>query len=168
MQLCAQSIQRLCEYPTEFPDGISRPLIFPFMPRKVVVNGASWGLSACSYDVRVASDLWLAPGDFALANTLENFAIPHNVAAFVCDKSTYARRGISAFNTLFDPGFIGNATLELVNHSRNEVAIKAGDPICQIVFHWLDAATDRPYSGKYQFQPQRPVAAILEGVGGTT
>ncbi len=60
---------------------------------------------------------------------------------------------MTLFNTLFDPGFVGNATLEIVNLSDQVVEIKAGDPICQFVFHWLDASTDRPYSGKYQNHP---------------
>lgn len=97
----------------------------------------------------------------ALANTIEDFSIPHTVAGYVCDKSTYARLHVTLFNTLFDPGFIGNATLEIVNLSDQVVEIKAADPICQFAFHWLDQATDRPYKGKYANQPKRPVGAIL-------
>lgn len=97
----------------------------------------------------------------ALANTIEDFSIPRNVAGYVCDKSTYARLHVTLFNTLFDPGFIGNATLEIVNLSDQVVEIKAGDPICQFAFHWLDQATDRPYVGKYQNQPKKPMPAIL-------
>lgn len=103
------------------------------------------------------------PPAFALAHTLEDFAIPKNIAAYVCDKSTYARQGVSCFNTLFDPGFIGNGTLELVNLSAKVIVIRAGDPICQLVFHMLDEATDRPYEGKYQYQPREAVGPILEG-----
>ena len=102
------------------------------------------------------------PPSFALANSIEDFCMPHDVVGYVCDKSSYARVMVSAFNTLFDPGFQGNATLELVNLGDQIVEIKRGDPICQIAFHWLDEATDRPYSGKYQFQPARPVPAIHE------
>ena len=99
---------------------------------------------------------------FALAHTIETVAIPLKVVGYIHDKSTYARLGVSCFNTLFDPGFIGVPTLELVNLSADVVVIKAGDPICQMVFHWLDETTDRPYAGKYQFQPEEPVAAIME------
>jgi dCTP deaminase len=166
-------------------------MIEPFSETKQIVNGKSWGLGPASYDIRIAHDLNLGPHpghalmnfmrierdanvalcmlhesppepNFALANTIENFAIPKDVAAYVCDKSTYARLHVSAFNTLLDPGFVGNLTLELVNLSDEGVFIQAGDPICQLVFHWLDAPTDRPYRGKYQGQPARPVGAILE------
>ena len=88
--------------------------------------------------------------------------MPHNVAGYVCDKSSFARVFVSAFNTLFDPGFEGNATLELVNLGPETVEIKAGDPICQLVFHWLDQETDRPYRGKYMHQPKRPIGALYE------
>lgn len=99
----------------------------------------------------------------ALAHTVEDFYMPHNVVGYVCDKSTYARLFVSAFNTLFDPGFKGNATLELVNLNDEPIHIKAGDPVCQFTFHWLDKTTDRPYNGKYQNQTKHPHPARLEG-----
>lgn len=160
-------------------------MIAPFVDQKVVTNGKSYGLSAASYDVRIAHDLTLGPNPsylladmlrrdrqytaeavlemwrsrvvslppaHALAHTIEDFHMPDNVVGYVCDKSTYARVFVTAFNTLFDPGFKGNATLELVNLSDKTLYIKQGDPICQFTFHWLDEATDRPYNGKYQNQ----------------
>lgn len=102
------------------------------------------------------------PPSHALAHTIEDFNMPHNVVGYVCDKSTYARVFVSAFNTLFDPGFKGNATLELVNLGDQTVTIKAGDPICQFTFHWLDEATELPYSGKYQNQTKAAHGARYE------
>lgn len=170
-------------------------MIVPFVDRKVVVNGKSYGLSAASYDVRIAHDLTLGPNpsylladmmrrerqytaeavmelwrgkltnyppQSALAHTIEDFHMPDNVVGYVCDKSTYARVFVTAFNTLFDPGFKGNATLELVNLSDQPVYIKQGDPICQFTFHWLDEATERPYAGKYQNQSKGAHGARYE------
>ena len=105
--------------------------------------------------------------NFALANTIEDFALPHDVSAQVCDKSTYARLGLSCFNTFFDPGFIGNATLELVNLSTETIVIRAGEPICQFVFNWLDRPSQRAYDGKYQFQRKAPVPARFNDIEGT-
>lgn len=153
--LSAQSIRELCLF--------GDPMIAPFVSEKTVVNGTSFGLSACSYDVRIGHDLLLAPGASELAHTHEDFHMPDNVCAFVVDKSTYARRFMSAMNTLIDPGFVGNLTLELVNHGKEPIDIKYGDPICQIVFHWLDAETDRPYAGKYQGQTKAAHPARFEG-----
>jgi len=186
-QLSAQTIRSLCVQ-------VHRPLITPFSDERHVVNGKSWGLSAASYDVRIAHDLILgpSPGEFllealcaldegdpraiadlkrklrslppsrALASTIEDFAFPRNVAGAVCDKSSFARVFVSAFNTFFDPGFEGNATLELVNLGAETVHIKAGDPICQFLFHFLDRPTERPYRGKYQHQQKGAQSAIYE------
>ena len=160
-QLSAQSITKLCR--TE------RPMLTPFVGEKMVHNGMSYGLSAASYDVRIARDTMLYPhgdglgDDCVLANTLENFDMPANVVGYVYDKSSWAREFVSCFNTLIDPGFKGNLTLELVNHSNKVVKIKAGDPICQIVFVWLDEATERPYVGKYQNQAAAPQPFIYDG-----
>jgi deoxycytidine triphosphate deaminase len=98
---------------------------------------------------------------FSLANTIEDFCLPANVSGAVVDKSSYARVFVTALNTFFDPGFHGNATLELVNCSDQPVHIKKGDPICQFVFSWLDETTERPYVGKYQNQ-RGPQPAIVE------
>lgn len=173
-QLSAQSIRKLCLTDT--------PMISPFVDKKTVTNGKSYGLSAASYDVRIAHDLTLGPNPsylladmlrrdrqytaeavlelwrsklhnlapaHALAHTIEDFHMPDNVVGYVVDKSSYARNFVTAFNTLLDSGWVGNLTLELVNLSDKTVFIKAGDPIVQIAFHWLDEATDRPYVGKY-------------------
>lgn len=107
------------------------------------------------------------PPCYSLAYTAEDFFMPHNVSADVADKSTYARLFVSAFNTFIDPGFIGNLTLEIVNHSAETVVIKKGDPICQIIFTWTDGKTDRPYDGKYQHQKKEANAARLENTQGT-
>lgn len=143
-QLSAQSIRKLCE--------TDAPMITPFIPEKRVVNGVSYGLSAASYDVRIAHDIRLYFGQASLAHTVEDFHMPDNVVGYVVDKSTYARRFVSAMNTLLDPGWKGNLTLELVNLGREMIEIKEGTPIVQIAFHWLDEPTEFAYSGKYQHQ----------------
>ena len=63
---------------------------------------------------------------------------------------------------LFRSGFVGNLTLELVNFGDQLVDIKAGDPICQIAFHWLDEPTERPYRGKYMNQTKAAHGARYE------
>ena len=177
MILSAQTIKRLCQ---------EQNMISPFIERQVV-NGKSAGLSACSYDVRIKQDVILSPRNpygwrstfdplsssgiatmsghaesAVLASTIEHFKIPDNVCGFVYDKSSYARVFMTAFNTLLDPGWEGFLTLELVNLGNSIIELKAGDPICQIVFHWLDEPTELPYRGKYQTQADEPVPAIFE------
>jgi dCTP deaminase len=137
-------------------------MISPFVEYGVV-RGMSFGLSAASYDIRIAETLTLDPGAFALASTVERFCIPNDVLIVVHDKSSWARRGLSVFNTIFDPGWHGYATLELSNRGRASLAILAGDPIAQVVCHLLTEPTTQPYAGKYQDQEAGPQHARDDG-----
>lgn len=130
---------------------------------RLVYDGLSYGLGPASYDVRINQDIYLRQGDFKLASIMEYLSLPSNVSGQVADKSSWARRGLSLFNTFIDPGWSGFLTIELCNHSSKPILINSGTPIAQIVFSYLDRATVVPYSGKYQNQPNRPVEAILEG-----
>ncbi|KQP53546.1 hypothetical protein ASF34_01435 [Methylobacterium sp. Leaf106] len=146
-------------------DGERRHIVEPFVERSVHETGLSFGLSHGGYDVRIKQDLTLHQGEFSLASTVEHFAIPEDVMAFVLDKSTMARQGVSCFNTCLEPGWTGFLTLEIVCHASGPVVIKAGQPIAQIVFHQMVAPPERTYAGsKYDNQADEPVAAILEAV----
>ena len=169
MILSAQSIRRFAN------DGW---LAQPFNER-TVVNGKTHGLSACGYDVRVEfrvgrvikfqashhehwTNCYFPGHTFALASTVEEFNMPPNVMGVVHDKSSWARKGLTVQNTVIEPGWRGFLTLELVYHGDGELIVCAGDPIAQVVFHWLDGMTEQPYRGKYQDQPRGPQEAIEE------
>lgn len=134
----------------------------PFVERSVI-RGRSYGLSVAGYDIRIAQDVILSGGDFSLASSIERFDMPDDVAALVKDKSSWARLGLSVFNTVIEPGWRGYLTLELKNQGRRHVVLKQGDPIAQILFYRLDAPSETPYSGKYQDQEAEPVSARQEG-----
>ena len=64
MQLSAQSIIVFCNPPKVDPRGVIisppiKPMISPFSPEKVVVNGRSKGLGPATYDITIDSDLTL-------------------------------------------------------------------------------------------------------------
>jgi dCTP deaminase len=141
----------------------ARKMVFPLFER-TVHNGMTFGLGPAGYDVRIAQSITLRPGAFALASTIERFEIPNDVAAFVLDKSSWARKGLSLFNTVLEPGWRGYLTLELSNQSGREITISDGSPIAQIMFQQLLEATELPYTGKYQGQGAGPQPAILEEV----
>jgi dCTP deaminase len=155
--LPAQAIRRLCQRHRP----ADRRMITPFHER-TVENGMTFGLSAAGYDVRIAEDIRLYHGQFSLASTMERFDIPDDVLARVCDKSTWARRGLAVQNTVIEPGWHGWLTLELTNHAETVLVIPAGAAIAQIIFERLEEATDQPYSGKYQAQAPGPQRAISE------
>lgn len=187
MILSAQSIRKLCtNHEVWVPQhGVlltpnDNPMLSPFH-EKTIFEGMSFGLSCAGYDIRIAEDVELWPGDFKLSFAIEKFKMPNNVLGIVHDKSSWARKGLSVFNTVIEPGWEGYLTLELKNqnplHKYEKtiygsypiaihtlpLTIKAGSPIAQVVFHWLDENTDTPYTGKYQNQANKAVAAINEG-----
>jgi dCTP deaminase len=138
-----------------------RGIVSPFHERTVKA-GMTFGLGPAGYDVRVDQTMLLKPGAFALASTVEHFAIPDDIVGFVLDKSSWARQGLSLFNTVMEPGWKGYLTLELANLSSKPIAIFEGSPIAQIMFQRLAEPTESPYVGKYQNQQKGPQPAILE------
>ena len=140
---------------------------------KMAAHGTSYGLGEAGYDIRIKQDVAfftkgsLGPqvmvdgvcsgGRFALASAIEEFQMPPNLTGIVHDKSTWARRGLSVFNTVIEPGFQGGLTLELVYHGEGELIIPAGSGIAQVMFHLL--VKEAQYSGKYQHQSTNPEPA---------
>ncbi|AFV29096.1 dCTP deaminase [Escherichia phage IME11] len=145
--------------------------------RKVSEHGVSYGLGEAGYDIRIKQDITfyclfgLIPmvkvvdgdqvsrhlGKFALASAIEKFNMSPSCVAIVHDKSTWARRALSVFNTVIEPGWKGYLTLELVYHGRKKLHIPAGSGIAQVLFHLVQEPAN--YNGKYQNQENKPVAA---------
>ena len=141
---------------------IHRHPLYPMVLNKCRAHGVSYGLSEAGYDLRIKQSVTLHPlKRFALASTVERFQMPDDAVAIVHDKSTWARRGLSVFNTVVEPGWDGWLTLELAYHGWGVLRIPAGAGIAQLLFHQIAVPTR--YSGKYQNQPDEPVAAIFEG-----
>lgn len=139
-------------------------------------GGTSFGMSEAGFDIRIKQEIRFVPdsqyrmfvwtkeigylhrGNFALASTIEEFQMPNHLIGIVHDKSTWARRGLSVFNTVIECGWKGFLTLELVYHGNSELIIPAGAGIAQVVFH--EVKENAEYVGKYQSQPDRPVGPI--------
>lgn len=95
----------------------------------------------------------LRPGSFVLAHSLEVFEIPTDVIGFVYDKSTLARIGLALQNTVLEPGWKGQITLEISNHGECDVILQPGVGIAQVLLFRLDEDCEKPYGdGKYQNQ----------------
>lgn len=99
------------------------------------------------------------PGNFTLASSMEYFEMPTDLLGIVHDKSTWARQGLSVFNTLLEPGWKGGLTLELVYHGHGPLIIPAGAGIAQVVFHVVEEPSQ--YAGRYQNQGNKPTKAIF-------
>lgn len=160
MILSAQSIRRQCYWPGTVIQK-QNALITQFTERGVI-RGRSYGLSACTYNCRIAHPLVIPVRQSRLAVTMEQFCFPNNICGSVLDKSSWARVFVSAFNTHLDPGWEGYLTVELANLGEEYIEYLEGDPVCQIKFEWLDEPTEAPYCGKYQNQPPVPVGTTAE------
>ena len=139
-------------------------------------NGVSWGLTECGYDIRIKQKVeflcdnmgnrkvfvdgkFYDNGRFALASAIEEFQMPFSLMGVVHDKSTWARQGLSVFNTIIEPGWEGFLTLELDYKRDGILCIPAGSGIAQVIFHQIKEVAE--YNGKYQNQADRPVEAIF-------
>lgn len=144
------------------------------LDHKAKAHGVSYGLSEAGYDIRIKQDVRFRPrfgdvrtlvngswqsreGRFTLASATEEFQMPNNLVGYVKDKSTWARLGLSVFNTVIEPGWRGFLTLELVYHGQEELIIPAGAGIAQVLFHRIEEPAS--YDGKYQGQADEPVPA---------
>lgn len=143
-------------------------------------GGTTYGLGEAGYDIRIKQEIRFinvdgqravyvsregtagygdfSKGRFALASAFDEFNMPTDLLGIVHDKSTWARRGLSVFNTVIEPGWKGFLTLELVYHGEGELIIPAGSGIAQVIFHEVEEKAR--YNGKYQNQADEPVGAI--------
>lgn len=94
--------------------------------------------------------LILAPGACALVTTRERVKLAADLSAQVAGKSSLARLFVIIHTTAgwIDPGFDGQITLELVNHSPQTLVIHDGIRIAQLVVMRCSSAAARPYGHK--------------------
>lgn len=142
---------------------------------KTKFAGASYGLGEAGYDITLKQNIQffgshddcykvddrpVRKGRFVIASASELFHMPNNLVGIVHDKSTWARKGLSVFNTVIEPGWRGYLTLELVYHGSDYLELPAGVGIAQVIFH--ETKEPAAYNGKYQDQENKPIQAIYE------
>ena len=152
-------------------------------------HGVSYGLGEAGYDIRIKQEVMFEPASyhgfdkahmiapdrvyldgvaseknrfcrFVIASAIEEFDMPDSLVAVVHDKSTWARQGVSVFNTVIEPGWKGFLTLEIVFYGNAPVTIPAGSGIAQVIFHRVSEPAE--YVGKYQNQSDEPVPSRFE------
>jgi len=138
---------------------------------KLTFKGTSYGLVEAGYDIRIKEEVIFTAGTvyprilvtngmgfkgwcgrFCLASSVEYFQMPKDLVGTVRDKSTWARKGVSVFNTIIEPGWNGILTLELVFNGSENLTIPAGAGIAQVLFGRLECDGDYG-NGKYQDAP---------------
>lgn len=102
----------------------------------------------------------MQPGDFALASTMESLELPNNLLGRLEGRSSIARLGITVHSTaaVFEPGWIGTATMELSNLGRMPVALYPGMRICAFSFQQLTS----PVLTQYRDKPNNKYAGQMD------
>lgn len=92
----------------------------------------------------------MQPGDFALASTKESLELPNDLLGRLEGRSSIARLGITVHSTaaVFEPGWIGTATMELSNLGRMPVALYPGMRICAFSFQTVSSPVMTQYRDK--------------------
>ena len=92
----------------------------------------------------------MQPGDFALASTIERLELADDLLGRLEGRSSIARLGITVHSTaaVFEPGWIGTATMELSNLGRMAVALYPGMRICAFSFEEVSSPVEVPYRQK--------------------
>jgi dCTP deaminase len=143
--------------------------LHPFIDlrEKTAIQGLMRTVTVASGDAFI-----LQPHEFALAITQETLELDDEVLGRLEGRSSLGRIGIIVHGTagLFDPGWIGKATLELSNLGRMPVALYPGMRICSFTFEQLSSRVAVPYrkkaGNKYAGQ-DRPLASKLASETGT-
>ncbi|HMA63409.1 MAG TPA: dCTP deaminase [bacterium] len=161
-----------------------KKMIEPFSEEQSSKETISYGVSAYGYDIRLSDEFKIFKGNgnqpidpkkmndeffedfkgkeciipansFVLAKSLEYFRIPKKVITIADGKSTYARCGIVANVTPFEPEWEGYATLSISNTAPQPAKLYAGEGICQLLFFESDEECGISYAdknGRYQAQ----------------
>ena len=126
----------------------------------------SIGEAMRTIEVAVDEPFIMQPGDFALASTIESLGLADDLLGRLEGRSSIARLGITVHSTaaVFEPGWIGTATMELSNLGRMAVALYPGMRICAFSFEEVSSPVSVPYrfkrNNKYAGQ-QNPRASQL-------
>lgn len=108
---------------------------------------------------------YLAPGEFVLAQTVEIFNLPNNIAAEFRLKSSVARAGLDqALAVWADPGFHNSVlTIELRNNTRfHTLVLEPGMKIGQIIFfRGVPVPTEQSYAVRGQYNNLSEVTGNL-------
>lgn len=110
----------------------------------------------------------MQPGQFVLASTIEQIELSDDLMGRLEGRSSIGRLGIIIHSTasVFDPGWVGTATMELGNLGLMPVALYPGTRICSFTFHKLSSKAEVPYRlkpGRKYWGQQGPAASQIAG-----
>lgn len=97
----------------------------------------------------ISDKLVLKTGEFVIGITKENIRLPDNICGWLGGRSRFARLGLLVHITaaFVQPGIEGKQVLEMRNVSPNDLIIKPGTRICQLILEKTEGKSK--YKGKF-------------------
>ena len=94
----------------------------------------------------------IQPRSLLLAETLEEFKLPNDIAARIEGRSTYARLGLAVHQTApsVKPAWSGQLTLEIVNNGPFTYRLYPGMRLCQLILERLESPILSPERSAWQ------------------
>lgn len=98
-------------------------------------------------ELPIGKPLYLHPGEFVLASTLEYIHVPRDLGCRLEGRSSWGRMGLLVHATagFIDPGYSGNLTFELFNAGRLPIELKPGSRMAQLCFMSMSNTPRIPY-----------------------
>jgi len=124
--------------------------IEPFRKENLTPNGYDLTVKEIYVDGTTKEEAKIKPMTWFAISTEEYIRLK-NVTAQLWLRSSYARKGLLSSFGKVDAGFEGCLTIACFN-TYQDMEIKRGDRICQIVFEKMVSRPSKYYEGKYRGQ----------------
>lgn len=101
------------------------------------------------YDSDKNTEVEIQPGEYYVMTTIEKVNTPENLAGLFRPRTTLFRSGLTLYTGICDPGYCGELSFGLVNHSKFPFKLEMGARVVHITFHTIEGLTN-PYKGQWQ------------------
>ncbi len=112
-------------------------------------GGAYFGKKELRLPTVSKRDFILDPDGYYLMVTMERVNMPPDLVAFMFNRSSLFRSGVSLRTAVIDPGYRGELTVGIKNEGRYGVELEKGARVLQLVFSRVSGPT-KGYRGRYQ------------------
>lgn len=110
---------------------------------------------------QIGETFFLHPNQTIMASSLEYIKLPHDVAAIIDMRSSYARMGLT-MNSSLEPGYCGCVSIVLTNTSMNPIKLTVGTRLFSIKFVKVGNDTPRYFENRRKYMCQvRPVLSNI-------
>lgn len=118
-----------------------------------------------NYIEKNTNNFELLPGQMILGQIKETISIPKNYIAYVHNRSSLARLGLSvALASFINPGYSGQLPIIIKNAGNFTIKLVSGLRVCQLVLHEVSPLPSVDYSekkgGKYQNEKDKLISKL--------